>query len=312
MKVKDGDFVSAIESMTRSSGNPSAPAGPAWPAQASPSASPAATAEVTAQELAAHGLQPEPATGASLRFAPPVQSVAIRRTFERPWWRRLLRSLGVLAVVVVLMLVYVGTLARDSDGPDGVFTTLFALAWVLPLVMWFKSRHLGEQTLTAQGYPVGVLASVPVFGGAAQIDVMTADDDEFDADELLPLAGVPLPPAGTAVSAATDLAFELSDLLVKPWHKAMATAGAPDTSHAQAAVERFCKGLADALGVAPASVLAAYPELSDDFPEGEGGALTFVWIVVRGGQVRGIDAVCQAIGAAAEQVQATYQVQADD
>lgn len=85
MKVKNGDFASAIESTTRSSGSPSAPPGPAWPLQASSSASLAAPAEATAQELAAHGLQPQPAAGASLRFAPLVQSVAIRRTFARPW-----------------------------------------------------------------------------------------------------------------------------------------------------------------------------------------------------------------------------------
>lgn len=312
MKVKNGDFASAIDAMTGPAGGAPAPRDEPRPAHPPSSRNPVAAADATDQERAELGLLPQPAAGASLRFAPQVQSVVIRRTLERPRWRRLLRSLGVLVVVLLLMLVYVGTLARDGEGPDGVFTTLFVLAWVLPLLVWFGSRHLGVQNVTAQGYPAGVLASVPVFGGAAQVDVMTADDEQFDPDELLSMTGVPLPPAGTAVSATTDLAFELSDLLVKPRHKAMASAGAPDTSHAQAAVERFCKGLADALGVAPASVLAAYPELSDDFPDGEGGALTFVWIVVRGGQVRGLDAVCQAIVAAAEQVQAAYQVQADD
>lgn len=315
MKVKNGDFASAIDALTsRPSGGPSTPLGEPRVPGPSPTAGQAGAVDATPQELTELGLQPQPEAGASLRFPPQAEDLSIRRTQDRPRWQRLLRSLAVWALLMLVMLVYVGTMADADEGPGGVFAALFALSWLLPLVVWFRSRHLSAQVVAVRGYAVGVLASVPVFGGVARVDLMTSDDDQFDPDELLPLAGVSAPAAVARVSAATDLAFELSDLLVKPRHGRADGAGADalETPHAEAAVQRFCKSLSAALGVAPASVLAAYPELSDDLPDGQGGALTFIWIVVRGGQALGLDAVCQAIAAAADQVLADYEVTSDD
>lgn len=308
MKIDNGDFASAIEALASKPEPASAAAEPLPDVHLMSHKATKQPRAGTAQEMEEFGLQAAPEVGASLEF-PPQSSVVFDRPIKRHWARRLGRSLFALMLVIGVMLGYVGSMADTSRGPDGVFSWLSALAFLLPVVVWVISRNVSAEAVRLEGYPMGELASLPLFGGITHASVMRPDDEVIEP-EILTIAER-AQTTEVQIRRATDLWFDLSDLLVKRKHTDTVSGNTPTTSQAEAAVLQFRQDLAAALGEPSVSVMAAHTGLSEDFDDNQGAAMTFVCVYIKDGQRLGLDVVCRAIVVAAEKLQTTFEVTED-
>lgn len=153
------------------------------------------------------------------------------------------------------------------------------------------------------GFLAGVVAQVPALADGFQIRMSIPGDDVVDADDVLPLLGHAHTGTPVPISAEHDLALELSDLLVR---RRSAPGERDGCSPVVRALQMYCASVAELLHLAPGQVRPMHASLSDDVEDGSDGVIGYATVVVLGGQVIGIDRVCQAVRDAATTVQQHY------
>lgn len=260
------------------------------------------------EALAEHGLMPRPPKGASRLFPPPLRVLRIDRRVPLPGWRRALRAAGVAFLLSAVGLVFADAREQVAPGQAPFLVNLLVCSALLPAWIWLRSRYVSRSTRVLRGYVPGLLAVLPVLADGFRMKVWRALDDWVEERDQLPLSGRPGDAGPVCTAARRDLAFELSDLSVRP--RLPAGGYLWDPAPARRSVELFCWVLADTLGLCPSRVRAMYPELADpDDATPSPARIGFVMVVVLGGQRLGVDVVCQAIREAATTVALRYDFQ---
>ena len=264
MDIRNGDYASALDKLTARPSTAASPSPERISAQHANPTHPEPNGTL-AQEYGLGPLHPR-----SSRHHPPAQEThLVSLTAPRSRWQRAAAALGIFVLGNLIGVLYMAR--AQPDHPSGIFTAITLLTWLGPLTAWFMLRHrkLGQRQV--HGYPPQTLAVMSAGMVEPWIELVIPDDE---------------------LAINEDLLVYFDSVYVR----AKSAQPAP-ASHARGAISLLQRAIATELGLASDQVLEMKEETtySADIDPEIGAHIDHLSLVIKRGQSRDTDELCEGI-----------------
>lgn len=198
-----------------------------------------------------------------------------------------------------------------AHAPDLIFKAVMLTTWVGPVVAWFALRHrkLGDEPI--QGHPLNVLAqmSLGVSQGWLELRVPEEDLMSFVDDDAEPSS---TKPKRLELVASEDLVASFGAAYVRARSGSASDQHGEVPSQAHAAIDTLSKAITHELGLIEGQVWELESSASEDIDEEIGGHLDQVSFVIKRGQWRDTDEVCEALRRAVDTLRSRFELTAGE